>query len=1032
MRAIQHLRFRTAVVAITAAVAAILVAPRAAHAQSGCEVVITSSGRYKVEVKTGGPFPVVELKDASDPQFSDSAHGFVAACDEKLPEESEIKIVPESPDFIFWHIAREIAGATFAEYGSSSKKPHFDAGYVSMHRLAVRIERETLVSGIQELVADVAKELIKRYANPSELLTDKGAKFVVDLAVKLLIEEYIQGKDPGLIIDGLLANLVDHLKGHADTLAKNVGGPALQQALKPVLEKLAKEVKALITEKLPDEKSVRADASSERCTWSLDINSNPKTGRYQSVYSQRCGPQSDSISRFVITVPKGLKPGEAGQVTAQALNRLGAPFPLASATITGLAAVMSDGSGEPAAVLAGNKATFNFTVARPRRDTTYPIRVNVVTDKSVGSLTGTGNDNVVVLNVPPTIESVAPDSAGAEPDETIELNGVRVLVNDENADRNNHGEITAKSLALQHPSGLRTTPKFDHPDAASEVSFDGGSGNYVFEFSRSGRVARPHEHGTWSARITIADDNSQQASSAVALEVKDAKPSFTLLKVEPQFVHSKDGRVINITARVEDKNGAGDIVDFFIDATAAGGKRYTRNDGLIETGRGEEHIDVRIAAPFPHTDDERRHEIPAEVRDEQNSAAGGSFLHVGNFAPVSTGTGFIWEIGGGQIGGKEIQGPRDVCPSQPFRVGMIVSDPEGDPLAVTVTLVETGHTVELRESSPHVYIADMRAPAMPGRYTLLYQAKEKTAGGKSAAETRHQLNVRVCEEPIQQQLLHSGEADPLTQNAIILRAGVVTSLVRSLSPDSQPTFAMMRHVLLSWFRPPSLSAYRNRTIPVARPHMLRGGDVLRVDHSSSQGGATQASLSLVATGTSAGDFFRLQGLEQLGPMSIPDGLVVQPLKGKIQEAARKAVEKNLPVQGLALEGYCLDFVKLPPAPGQLYRVADEHLQQQFAPMTRVLQAARQLAEKRGLHPDSDPAAYLDFIKQWSLWARLEKWDVDGFERHFVERTRKSVERSKVSWTEEIERQVRQLVPNRWRDITAVWADADAMTGEARR
>jgi len=32
--------------------------------------------------------------------------------------------------------------------------------------------------------------------------------------------------------------------------------------------------------------------------------------------------------------------------------------------------------------------------------------------------------------------------------------------------------------------------------------------------------------------------------------------------------------------------------------------------------------------------------------------------------------------------------------------------------------------------------------------------------------------------------------------------------------------------------------------------------------------------------------------------------------------------------------------------------------------------------------------------------------------------------NKVSWTKELDQRVRQLVPNRWRDLTAIWAEAD--------
>jgi hypothetical protein len=183
-------------------------------------------------------------------------------------------------------------------------------------------------------------------------------------------------------------------------------------------------------------------------------------------------------------------------------------------------------------------------------------------------------------------------------------------------------------------------------------------------------------------------------------------------------------------------------------------------------------------------------------------------------------------------------------------------------------------------------------------------------------------------------------------------------------------------------------------------------------------------VSIVATGGSTGDIFRVFAIDRQGgpvPLNAPDGLVLQPLKEKL-EAARARVLSQLP--GQRLSAYCLDFSKLPPAGGMLYRIADDALQQQFAPMTRILQSARSLASGGLLHPDSDPAAYVNSIKQWSLWGRIEKFDASAFERQFIDHTRKAVEAAKGRWTKDVEQQVRSLVPNRWRDILAVWADAD--------
>jgi hypothetical protein len=148
--------------------------------------------------------------------------------------------------------------------------------------------------------------------------------------------------------------------------------------------------------------------------------------------------------------------------------------------------------------------------------------------------------------------------------------------------------------------------------------------------------------------------------------------------------------------------------------------------------------------------------------------------------------------------------------------------------------------------------------------------------------------------------------------------------------------------------------------------------------------------------------------------------VLQPLKQK----AQAAVDKLTDLPGQKLSGYCLDFVKLPPAPGTLYRIADEKLQQQFAPFARVLHAARTLATEGKLNPDSNPTGYLTAIKQWSMWGRIEKWNAGDFERRFVEYTKKSAADAGREWTKDLEQRVRGLVPNRWRDISAIWAAAD--------
>lgn len=182
-------------------------------------------------------------------------------------------------------------------------------------------------------------------------------------------------------------------------------------------------------------------------------------------------------------------------------------------------------------------------------------------------------------------------------------------------------------------------------------------------------------------------------------------------------------------------------------------------------------------------------------------------------------------------------------------------------------------------------------------------------------------------------------------------------------------------------------------------------------------------LAVVATGASTGSVFTVSMVDGAGRdvrVKLPDGIVLQPVVGSVPKTVARAPRVG------ALSGYCLDFVKATPSPGTLYQIADRAIQQKFRPYRRVLRAARKLQQMNLLHPDSDPAQYLDAIKQWSLWTRIEKWDLDQFTAKFVERTRKNVEAVKGKWTKAIEELVRQRVPNRWNDIQAVLAEADAL------
>lgn len=165
-----------------------------------------------------------------------------------------------------------------------------------------------------------------------------------------------------------------------------------------------------------------------------------------------------------------------------------------------------------------------------------------------------------------------------------------------------------------------------------------------------------------------------------------------------------------------------------------------------------------------------------------------------------------------------------------------------------------------------------------------------------------------------------------------------------------------------------------------------------------------------------------------------DGLVVEPLQ--LTDGAKRELEKRLtdlaarnPVT-TTLTGYCLQFLRNPPTAGQLFRIASGELQEEFAPVRRLMRAADRVRAADLLNPDSDPAGYLDSITQWAIWSVEQDLDLQGFETNFVEHTKKNLTAAGRQWTPDIEKLIRRVVPNRWSDIQQVLTEAERLASEA--
>lgn len=165
-----------------------------------------------------------------------------------------------------------------------------------------------------------------------------------------------------------------------------------------------------------------------------------------------------------------------------------------------------------------------------------------------------------------------------------------------------------------------------------------------------------------------------------------------------------------------------------------------------------------------------------------------------------------------------------------------------------------------------------------------------------------------------------------------------------------------------------------------------------------------------------------------GNVRLPEGMVLEPLKMGTRNPVSPAGGGSSVAQPLT--AYCLEMAKLPPEAGQLYRLAPQAVQQKYKPIRGVLRAGSKLAAVGKFHPDSDPSAYADFIRQHALWAQLENWTEQKFTEVFLERTRKNAEHLNVKWTNEMTDALRAAAPGRWRDIAMVLDEAHKLSGAA--
>ncbi|MDH3732818.1 MAG: hypothetical protein OEU54_04755 [Gemmatimonadota bacterium] len=193
---------------------------------------------------------------------------------------------------------------------------------------------------------------------------------------------------------------------------------------------------------------------------------------------------------------------------------------------------------------------------------------------------------------------------------------------------------------------------------------------------------------------------------------------------------------------------------------------------------------------------------------------------------------------------------------------------------------------------------------------------------------------------------------------------------------------------------------------------------------------------LRSLGESTGKAFQLQ-MNSDGPIRFNgSGIVVEPLV--IRDQARLALEQEItqlaarnPVTRV-LNAYCLEFLKQPPSMNQVFRIAEEQLQIQYAPAANILKAGRKLIED-GVFK-GHPLDYVHSVKQWALWVHEGEFSFEQFSDRFLAHAEDNFTVAGLAWSEQIASLVGMSLEGRWQHIDQVLTEAGTpplRSGESR-
>ena len=189
-------------------------------------------------------------------------------------------------------------------------------------------------------------------------------------------------------------------------------------------------------------------------------------------------------------------------------------------------------------------------------------------------------------------------------------------------------------------------------------------------------------------------------------------------------------------------------------------------------------------------------------------------------------------------------------------------------------------------------------------------------------------------------------------------------------------------------------------------------------------------------GRSSGSAFQMEIVNgtQESLAALGAGFLLEPVaKVRRQDAERQLARIKGRRQSIAIDAYCMEFMKAPPVLDMIYRIMPRDGAKKFRAVGPIMLSSKRLLEAGFLRPDSDPEEYFHSIRQWAIWSEEQGWKTqDAFGNALLAHTKKNYEAAKRAWTPQVEAAIKRVIPGRWRDIESVLAERDILLMRYRK